>query len=277
MITSYGEEAFTHIVDMFKDSAIVRFYSYIDGSITLNRVYYSVNEAGEVTLGNVNEVHINYEDILPPVDATTVAAAAEETGVEQAVPTDNAEETSVEEVATATIEEDAETLPESAEIVDSSAMTTEEEVSEETPAEVPSEPAAAAETSDAANEAAQVTNAEVTDVTTDPKVSVVNENPTEAEGSSSTSFTESERAELESLRRQEKIQLIEASKDQLEDEDYDQFMAAVDNFSKEELAVQILSKHCRSKRVERAFAFAPVLEPKKASTDALDDWVKNNL
>jgi hypothetical protein len=275
-MVSYGEEAFTHIIDMFEDSAIVRFYSYIDGSITLNRVYYSVNEAGEVTLGNVNEVHITYEDIIPQADATTVAAAAEETGVEQAVPTVQAEETSPEEAATATITEGAETLPESAGIVDSSAMTTEEGVSPEATPEVPSEPAAAAETSDAANEAAQVTNAEVTDVTT-PKVSVVNENPTEAEGSSSTSFTESERAELESLRRQEKIQLIEASKDQLEDEDYDQFMAAVDNFSKEELAVQILSKHCRSKRVERAFAFAPVLEPKKASTDALDDWVKNNL
>ena len=49
---------------MFEDSAIVRFYYFVEGVSKLMRVKYSIDENGAVSLGAVNEVHVAYEDII---------------------------------------------------------------------------------------------------------------------------------------------------------------------------------------------------------------------
>ena len=49
---------------MFEDSAIVRFYYFVEGVNKLMRVKYSISEDGVVSLGAVNEVHVVYEDII---------------------------------------------------------------------------------------------------------------------------------------------------------------------------------------------------------------------
>lgn len=49
---------------MFEDSAIVRFYYFVEGVSKLMRIKYSIGEDGVVSLGTVNEVHIVYEDII---------------------------------------------------------------------------------------------------------------------------------------------------------------------------------------------------------------------
>ena len=49
---------------MFEDSAIVRFYYFVEGVSKLMRIKYSIGEDGVVSLGAVNEVHIVYEDII---------------------------------------------------------------------------------------------------------------------------------------------------------------------------------------------------------------------
>ena len=49
---------------MFEDSAIVRFYYFVEGVNKLMRIKYSIGEDGVVSLGAVNEVHIAYEDII---------------------------------------------------------------------------------------------------------------------------------------------------------------------------------------------------------------------
>ena len=49
---------------MFDDSAIIRFYSYLDGTNKLMRVKYAYNEdSNEIVLGDVTEVYIKYEDV----------------------------------------------------------------------------------------------------------------------------------------------------------------------------------------------------------------------
>lgn len=60
----YAEDAYTDIVDIFEDSAIVRFYYFVEGVSKLMRVKYSIDENGTVSLGAVNEVHVAYEDII---------------------------------------------------------------------------------------------------------------------------------------------------------------------------------------------------------------------
>ena len=279
----YGEEAYTYIVDMFEDSAIVRFYSYIDGSCKLMRVNYSCTTEGVVTLGNVNEVHVVYEDV---VTAPSTATATEETGVEQTTP-ETVTQATTDDVSTPTAEVGT-TTPE-AESINAQVLTA-ETINAEIPAAsnevapTTGDPVAAACNSEAAA-AAQVSNAEVTEVTENvTKVSVENEEPKQEENSSSTSFTESERAEFEALKREEKVGLINSYKDSLSEEDYNNFMSSVDVKSKDELEVELLKAYkqyadeeLKKPRAERAFSFAPILEIKEKKQDSLDSWVKNNL
>lgn len=311
LMQEYGAEAYTMIVDMFENCAIVRFYSYIDGSNKLMRVNYSCDESGVITLGNVNEVHVVYEDVVTSVSTATVT---EETGVETTSP-ENATIEIVDSTAEI-IEETVEVSSDSPEVVDSSAEIVnaekeeeeekdEEEEKEEDKKEEEDKPCceeedkkkkcgcetdetsemvAAACDSDAAN-AAQVSNAEVTEVTENvTKVSVENEEPKQEENSSSTSFTESERAEFETLKREEKISLIDSYKDNLSEEEYNKFMSSVDIKSKDELEVELLKAYkqyaeeqLKQPKAERAFSFAPILNIKEKKQDSLDTWVRNNL
>ena len=282
----YGAEAYTHIVDMFEDSAIVRFYSYIDGSCKLMRVQYSCSEDGVVTLGNVNEVHVTYEDV---VTASSTATVTEETGVEQTTPEEEVTQATIEvvEPTAEVVESTAEIVESAPEIVEETAEIVNAETTAEAAEEVVeenTEMVAAACDSEAAN-AAQVSNAEVTEVTENvTKVSVENEEPKQEENSSSTSFTESERAEFETLKREEKIGLINSYKDSLSEEEYNNFMASVDMKSKDELEVELLKAYkqyaeeqLKQPKAERAFSFAPILNIKEKKQDSLDDWVRNNL
>lgn len=280
---------------MFDDSAIVRFYSYIDGSCKLMRIKYSCDENGAVTLGNVNEVHITYED---------VAAAIEETGVEQATlitetvstesteedfkkkkpseeepsePDDEEKEDSEDEEFVEDkkeTDEPSEKSDESEEVADSDEPKEDEEdkadVSCET-TEVVEEVVDAA-CANAAVDAAQVTNAEVTE--TNEKVSVDNDQIQEAD-TGATSFTESERAELETLKREKKINLLNSYKEYLTDAEYTDFTSRIDAFEVDTLEVELLKKYKSHseetpRNTMRAFAlFAPKKEDAKIGLDDL--------
>lgn len=61
---------------------------------------------------------------------------------------------------------------------------------------------------------------------------------------SSTSLTESEKAELEALKREKKLAMVESFKETLVESDYNDFVTNIDNFSTtEELELQLLRKY----------------------------------
>lgn len=260
---------------MFDDNAIVRWYSYFDGSCKLMRVMYSCDENGTITLGNVNEVRIAYEDVAT-IDETGVgqATATEAPVVTETVEEPHADETTMTVDAPVVEEPTVEPTP----VVEEPTVT----VMEEEPATpvveepTPTEPVVDA-ACDTNIEPAQVANAEVTEL--NEKVSVENEQ-TEEENSGSTSFAESERAELESLKREKKVNLIDSYKTYLSDEEYNEFISTVDNFSDESLEVALLKKRVdyaesSNSKPMRAFALrAPV---KNDSADSLDSFVRKNL
>lgn len=271
----YGEEAFTMITDMFEDSVIVRWYSYIDGTSKLMRVKYTCSDEGVITLGDVNEVHITYEDVVTQTNNTV----QEETGVEQAT-----------ETSTEVVVENAESSNANAETAkEDDDKKDEEDPKDEDPKDKPEDAscggsddddedkkkADAACDSEAAS-AAQVQDAEVTPVT---EASVENEEPKfEEEGPGSTSFAEGERAEFEALKREKKVSLVDSYKDYLSEEEYTDFISRVDTSTEEELELDLLKVYKNKRentRHERAFAFAPIT--KKAKQDSLDSWVKKNL
>lgn len=277
MSLEYGEEACTQIIDMFEDSAIVRFYSFIDGRLTLNRVHYSLDEHGCVILGEVNEVHITYEDIL--------ASALEETGVEQT--TEIAEEDLPIYTVTLEKEDDEDQEDDSkdeGEVIEDNKDSEEEteelnEIDEEKPAD-PEECSAenvvdAAQADNTAVETAQVINAEVA---TEEKVSADNDESQQEENSGAASFTKSERAELEALKREKKINLVDSYKASLSEEQYDNFISNIDSFENfDSLELELLkiykkSAEVKSTSTERAFAFAPVTNNK--TQNSLDSFVR---
>ena len=272
----YANDAYTYVVDMFEDSAIVRFYYYVGGDQKLMRVKYSCSEDGEVTLGSVNEVRIAYEDVVESPSAEINMEQVEEPIVTEEVTTDAVSECTID---TEIVEEETTT---NAEITE---HTTEEEVVDSVDNPEDSGEFAGKEPEDeeekdnkdvkddqqdtfedTTSEPAQVTNVEITP-TTETKVSVDDEqNSTNQEiFSSSTSFTESERAEFEALKRKEKVDLIDSYKESLTDEQYADFIEKVDSFTKDSLELELLRAYKRkavededSSTTMRAFAFSPI-------------------
>lgn len=254
-------------MDIFEDSAIVRFYSYIDGSTKLLRIQYSCDEQGTITLGNVNEVHISYEDIPAVTDEIGVEQATVMGSVEEPV-TETSNDEVVKETVSVSTEENFETPVEK---TDEQAPVVEENMVHDEPATVVDE--ASTNTIDAT----PVANAEVAE--TNEKVSVDNEQRKE-ENSSPTSFTESERAEFEDLKREKKLNLLESYKEYISDEDYAVFSATINSFDFKDLEMELLKKYKSHQETSlrkpmRAFALNSL--NLNSAKNELDDFVRKNL
>lgn len=285
---------------MFNDCAIARFYFYMDGTSKLMRIKYSVDENGVVTLGDINEVHITYEDV-PNVETTMteigVTQASEEESsnvsvnaeVQEDKEEDKEEETPAsKEPKKEDDEEDKEFQagkeddkdPEEDSKDDDSDSKPSDDKDEEDDKEKDNNFVETSEVVDAAAngsdaepvEAAQVVNAEVTPEI--EKVSVDNETETQETTSSSTSFAESERAEFEALKREKKVALVDSYKEDLSSDTIAEFMSKIDEIDEKDLETQLLKAYkaeVSNKKPMRAFAFAPTnnAKDKENSLDAL--------
>lgn len=257
---------------MFDDCVIVRFYSYIDGSCKLMRVRYTCDDNGVVTLGTVNEVHVTYEDI---------EAAIEETGVEQATELPNIEpsnepkeESNADDFKKGCYDEEKQNKEDN-EFKDEGKS--EDTKDPKDPSDNKTDNVVDAACADAATDAAQVNNAEVTE--TNEKVSVENEQIKE-EDSSTTSFTESERAEFEALKRAKKIDLLDSYKEYLTDEEYSDFESRINTFEVDTLEVELLKKYkSHTERTPQKImrAFALTSQQNENARNPLDDFVRKNL
>ena len=241
----YSNDAYTYIIDMFDDSAIVKFLYYVEGCEKLMRVRYSCAEDGTVTLTGINEVHITYEDIEAPAEQV-------ETDIEQNV-SNNVDAGAGEPNAESQDDEDKK--------------------DKEGPCGCESQ----VETSDYSVEPAQVSNVEITPQETE-EVSVDNEQTNE-ENTSSASFTDSEREELENLKKEKKVTLVDSYKESLNEDEYVSFMTLAENSETtfEDLELQLLKAYKRNQednsiKPMRAFAFAPVNNAE--NKDTLDAFVK---
>lgn len=62
----YCNDGCSYLVDAFQSYAIMRIYYYADGSTKLLKVNYSIDDNGVVSLGDVKEVRVTYEEIPTP-------------------------------------------------------------------------------------------------------------------------------------------------------------------------------------------------------------------
>lgn len=278
----YYNDAYTFLVDMFEDRAIVRFYYYMDGSKKLMGINYSVNEDGSVALGDIHEVRVVYENVDEPSSVTNYTEGTNTDTEQDPEGTDAGSEDNTEGSATEFVNEGQpveETQSEENPVEDNSV--------EETPSNEP-DPTNSSDDennnfSNNENENESADTAQASSVESTPaqeKESVDDEQNSNTEKDpSSAAFTESERAEFEALKREEKITLVNSYKDDLTEEQYNSFLEQVDNFSKETLELEILKAYkANSKEVKpmRAFAFAPVNNA-KTTQNSLDSFVAKHL
>lgn len=267
--SEYGNEYYNYIVDMYDDSAIVRLYSYIDGSKSLVRIKYSMTENGEVTLGDINEVRMTYVDVEKPntdkdVDNATNNEVFEET-TEEVANEENQE--NFEEVKETDVVSAEEVVEETFE--DNDATTATEEVTNTVVVEEVSE----TETFKASESNADIVTPNEMEASVED-----NENKQPEETSSSTSFAESERTELETLRREKKIELVNSYKDTLTEEEYNSFISNIDSFeSTENLELELLKAYKKNASEVKPIRAFNMFVPNQTSENELNSYMNRLL
>ena len=329
----YENEAFIMLADMFEDSAIVHFYSYLDNTHKLMRVKYSCDENGVVTLGAVNEVHVTYEDVPTveigekqattddfvgkskkddiddPDDIDDINDPDDSDDSDESYDPEDDEEKDDDMVCKKDKQQDEDMVcgpdkekeddmvcdpdkkekddmicdPEDKKDKESKDMVCnpdDKEKKDDMVCKDPEKRKTECEVADATcatcAEVAQVLDAEITPET--KKVSVENEQ-TQEENSSSTSFAESERAEFEALKREKKVNLLDSYKDYLTDEEYNNFAENINSFELNALEMELLKKYKayteKTPKTMRAFALSSPF--KENAKQGLDDVVRKYL
>lgn len=309
----YGHEAYTSIEDMEDGFVYVKFYSYLDGSVSLYRIQYSLADDGSVQLGDRKPVHRTWEVIPEKAETSPAAATAEEAPVDEVVSSVAEKPQDGKDATVATVAENNESNePKEAEVkaeVAASVVNNEEVVDKATEAEAtttevvtpeetkPSEEVAEAEKV-ADDNLTAVENAtatrEVSPATLNTAIGANEEENAEGEQSSeqqnnnhsasASTLDQSEREEFEALKKQEKLNFLTSYKDKLSDEDFQRFAAELDNYSsKESLEVEILRAALAHSQEEkssiRRAAFYSCATDRNAlkKEDNDEDWIKRAL
>lgn len=306
----YGNEAYTSIEDREDGFVYVKFYSYLDGSVSLYRIQYSLADDGSVQLGDRKPVRRTWEVIPEKAETSPAAATAEEAPVDEVVSSVAEEPQDGKDAAVATVAENNE--PKEAEakadvaasvvnneevIKATEATTIEVAAPEETkPSEEVAETEKAAET--VAGDPTAVENAtatrEVSPATLNTAIGANEEENAEGEQSSeqqnnnhsasASTLDQSEREEFEALKKQEKLNFLTSYKDKLSDEDFQRFAAELDNYSsKESLEVEILRAalaHSQEEKssIRRAAFYSCTADHNALKKEDNDEaWIKRAL
>ena len=301
----YGNEAYTSIEDREDGFVYVKFYSYLDGSVSLYRIQYSLADDGSVQLGDRKPVRRTWEVIPEKAETSPAAATAEEAPVDEVVSSVAEEPQDGKDAAVATVAENNE--PKEAEakadvaasvVKATEATTTEVATPEETkPSEEVAEIEKAVETVADENLTA-VENAtatrEVSPATLNTAIGANEEENAEGEQSSeqqnnnhsasASTLDQSEREEFEALKKQEKLNFLTSYKDKLSDEDFQRFAAELDNYSsKESLEVEILRAalaHSQEEKssIRRAAFYSCTADHNALKKEDNDEaWIKRAL
>lgn len=214
------------------------------------KLFYTLSDDGEVTLGKIVETHVVYEDLEDTAQTGTDFTSSNEF-------TDSGDGDFT---------------------VDQTTTTTTEETTTVVPTEGDKTPDEFANGSQESTPAVNNPSAEV--AVTNSKVSAASEEQNQQENTSPASFTDSERAELEALKREKKVTLINSY--ELTDEVRNNLMNELDTLTFEELELKLLKIYKENAEAE-TFSAAPVPfavpEPHKNTTaeDKLNSYIHRML
>ena len=310
----YGNEAYTSIEDREDGFVYVKFYSYLDGSVSLYRIQYSLADDGSVQLGDRKPVRRTWEVIPEKAETSPAAATAEEAPVDEVVSSVAEEPQDGKDAAVATVAENNESKAEAEvkadvaasvvnneEVIKATEATTIEvaaSIEETKPSEEVAEPTEKAVETVAGENLTAVENAtatrEVSPATLNTAIGANEEENAEGEQSSeqqnnnhsasASTLDQSEREEFEALKKQEKLNFLTSYKDKLSDEDFQRFAAELDNYSsKESLEVEILRAalaHSQEEKssIRRAAFYSCTADHNALKKEDNDEaWIKRAL
>jgi hypothetical protein len=214
------------------------------------KLFYTLSDDGEVTLGKIVETHVVYEDLEDTAQTGTDFTSSNEF-------TDSGDgDFTVEETTTTTTEGTTPVAP------------TESDKTPDEFANGSTEPTPA------------VNNPSAEAAVNDTEVSAASEEQNQQENTSPASFTDSERAELEALKREKKVTLINSY--ELTDEVRDNLMNELDTLTFEELELKLLKIYKENAEADN-FSTAPVPfavpEPqtKRTAEDNLNAYIRRKL
>lgn len=281
--SAYANDGCSYLVDAYPSYAIMRIYYYADGSQKLLKVNYTIDGEGKVTLGEVKEVRVTYEEV-PDTSASSEGFAAETKPEEEKEDLKKKEECS-------TADEDLKKKEECS-ASDEDLKKKEECSNSEEDLKKKEECSTSEEDLKKKEECAQTeekekelkedekakTNAEANSVEGDPNVNHTSE--TETNTPDPTALSKSEREELETLRKASKINLINSYANRLPQEIVDGLIAKVDSYDNEkDLKFDILEA-LESNRVEQTVTkimpFSTVGNSGKEA-DEYAQYIRNNL
>ena len=104
-------------------------------------------------------------------------------------------------------------------------------------------------------------------------------NSVQEESSSTTSFADSEREELETLKREKKINLINSYKEFLSEEEFNNFTNSVDSYTDETLELDLLKIYKKGKenvKTSRAFSLDSMLN-RKSDANEMQNFIAGLL
>lgn len=209
------------------------------------KIYYSLDDNGKVTLGNINEVRVTYEDV---VDATAIGedSFASKDSDDSSQDSNNFSTDKTISTPTTTVAIDGTTL-------DQATIT---------------------HPVDENGSSAQL-------VSNTGKDSTVDEGKTTTQATGPASFTDSERAELEALKKEKKLTLIKNYEEYLTDEEKENFKSHLDDYTEGSLELALLKIYKESSSNDNFSRVAPLAapEPKKPETadNQLNSYIRRVL
>ena len=248
------------------------------------KIYYTHDEDGNVTLGKIVETHVVYEDldVTEETGEFTADGSDDSANFEEDESSDNGDfETEVEETTEEPVQEQTVEITVSGGEATSYTYVLPETDQLATTGYIDVGPI----NTDTTLVASEVNDEDIAQVATNEKVSAVSEDENQQETSSTASFTESERAELETLKREKKVTLVESYNESLSEEDKAGLMEELDALTYEELELKLLKlyKAHQEAEDENDFVAAPVPfavpEPQKPVTaeDNLNSYIRRML
>lgn len=284
----YENDAYTYIMYMYDDCAIVSFYYFVESVCKTMRVNYVCNEDGEIVLGDISEVYMTWTDVEGKTDSAETGFKEENniedaacgdkkkddakndcSNIENAACGDKKKENCSDDVENAACgdkkeKQDTEKCSDIKDDVDDKDDKDDKDDVDDDNQKCPSTKETKCSTYENSEAVAssdvtpQSSVKEFTPTTEIEESECRNEQSKEQstqefnlqkENSSSTSFIESERAEFEELKRSKKLAMVNSYKDYFEEEIYNNFVSNIDSFTTDdELELALLREYKNSSK-----------------------------
>ena len=253
----------------------------------LYRLTYVIDEQVNAVLQGINEVHITYEDLESPSDEATGVNSQLEVNPENITTEDNTAENTETTESTETMSTE-ENLTDVSEDVTTDTSATDLNENEVEPVLNGIDDSTIDVSANVVADSSIVMNSDTTDVNptdaefaSDTEKGTVNEGQeqTTAQATGTASFTDSERAELEALKKEKKLTLISNYEDFLTEEDKDALINSIDDYNENALELVLLKKYKEYKDLEHnSFnKMAPLAAPEPHKPEAADKQLNSYI